>query len=426
MVQLASRHGYPAVSIAEISTHAGVSSATFYEQFADKEDCLLAAYEKTASRVLARLGPVDATASWEETSRTVLMGLVGALEADPDGGRLMLVEALAGGARVRATRERTLDSLRRFAQRILDSELPGGAVLDLPADMLLGAVRSIASQSLRTHSEDRMGLLVDDLMGWIESYAVATHEHGWSTGPGTRLPAQVAAGWLAAATTPPVPRRLPRGRHRLPQAAVERSQRTRIIHGTAEVMVAKGYAAATVADIVSAASISRDVFYTHFANKYEAYLAAQEYGTQSLLEACAAAYFLGESWPDRVWRALQVLVLAVAGNPELTHLRVVECYAAGTAAIEQTEQLKRAAVIFLQEGFTLSASAARLPRLAAHAITGAVFESFYGQASRGELAELPRQLPLFTYLATAPFIGPKRAIAAVERLSAQAVDAAAA
>ncbi len=186
-------------------------------------------------------------------------------------------------------------------------------------------------------------------------------------------------------------------------------------------MVAKGYAAATVTDIVSAAGISRDVFYGHFANKYEAYLAAQEYGTQNLLEACAAAYFTGDSYPERVWLALQVLVLAVAGNPGLTHLRVVECYAAGTAAIEQTEQLKRAAVIFLQEGFTASPTAARMPRLAAHAITGAVFESFYGQASRGELAELPRQLPLLTYLATAPFIGPKRAIAAVEKLSAQAI-----
>ena len=205
---------------------------------------------------------------------------------------------------------------------------------------------------------------------------------------------------------------------------MERSQRTRIIHGTSEVMVAKGYAAATVADIVSAAGVSRDVFYGHFANKHEAYLAAQEYGTQNLLEACAAAYFTGQTWPERVWLALQVLVLAVAGNPGLTHLRVVECYAAGTAAIEQTEQLKRAAVIFLQEGFTVRPAAGRLPRLAAHAITGAVFESFYMRASRGELADLLGQLPLITYLATAPFIGPKRAIAAVERLSAQAVSSA--
>jgi len=421
MMELASRHGYPNVSIAEISTHAGVSSATFYEQFTDKEDCLLAAYQQAAAGVLARMAPLDASADWGHASRKLVGDLMDALADDPDAGRVLLVEALAGGARVRSQRERTLTAFQVLAQEFLDAAPRDGKALDLPPDMLLGAIRSIASHNLRTHSEDRAGLLVDDVMAWIESYAVPAEQKRWSTGAGTLLPARVARQWLAAATPAPVPQRLPRGRHRLPQAAVERSQRTRMIHGTSDVMVARGYAAATVTDIVSAAGVSRDVFYSHFANKYEAYLAAQEYGTQNLLEACAAAYFTGDSYPERVWLALQVLVLAVAGNPGLTHLRVVECYAAGTAAIEQTEQLKRAAVIFLQEGFTTSPAAARMPRLAAHAITGAVFESFYGQASRDELAELPRQLPLLTYLATAPFIGPKPAITAVEKLSAQAI-----
>ena len=72
MVALASRQGYPAVSIAEISTHAGVSSATFYEQFADKEDCLLAAYQQAAAGVLERMPPLDSVADWQEASRTVV------------------------------------------------------------------------------------------------------------------------------------------------------------------------------------------------------------------------------------------------------------------------------------------------------------------------------------------------------------------
>ena len=420
MMELASRHGYPAVSIAEISSHAGVSSATFYEQFADKEDCLLAAYQHAAAGVLERIRPLEDSADWQDAARMIIRDLAAGLQEDPNAGRVLLVEALAGGARVRTQREQTLAAFHALAQEFLAAAPREGKALDLPPDMLLGAVRSLVSHNLRTHSEDRMGLLVDDVMAWVTSYAVPADEKRWSTSPKALLPARVARTWLAASAPLPVPQRLPRGRHRLPLAAVERSQRTRIIHGTSEVMVAKGYAAATVSDIVSAAGISRDVFYGHFANKHEAYLAAQEYGTQNLLEACAAAYFTGQTFPERVWLALQVLVLAVAGNPGLTHLRVVECYAAGTAAIEQTEQLKRAAVIFLQEGFTQSPAAARMPRLAAHAITGAVFESFSGQASRDELAELPRQLPLLTYLATAPFIGPKRAIAAVEKLSARA------
>ena len=66
MIALASRHGYSNVSIAQISSHAGVSSATFYEQFADKEDCLLAAYRKAAARLLERVPALDAARDWQE------------------------------------------------------------------------------------------------------------------------------------------------------------------------------------------------------------------------------------------------------------------------------------------------------------------------------------------------------------------------
>ena len=239
--------------------------------------------------MLERLGAVDTGAGWEDVSRTVVRS---------SSARCRMTRTAGACCSWRRWREaRACAREREQALAPFQVVRPGiprrrgardGKALDLPADMLLGAVRSIVSQNLRTHSEDRMGLLVDDVMGWIESYARPGRRAGLehraehaAAGPGRGA---MACRRLAAAA----PQRLPRGRHRLPPAAVERSQRTRIIHGTSEVMVAKGYAAATVADIVSAAGISRDVFYTHFANKYEAYLAAQEYGTQNLLEACAA------------------------------------------------------------------------------------------------------------------------------------------
>ncbi len=422
MIELSAQRSYPSVSVADVSSHAGVSSATFYEQFEDKEDCLLAAYRQAAAHVLSRTEPLTGEEDWRQASRTVLVRLLEALESDPDGGRLLLVEALAGGPRVRAERERVLGAFEQRAQEFLDAGAGNGASLDLPAGALLAAVRSIVSHDLRTHNEDRLGILVEDLLAWLESYSTPTGTAHWSTGPHTRLPANLARKWTkAAAELAPAPERLPRGRHRLPAAAVARSQRMRIIQGTAEVIVTKGYAEATVTDIVAAAGISRDVFYAHFASKQDAYLGAQQFGTQDLFEACSAAYFSGRSWPERVWFALQALVVAIASNPELSHLRIVECYAAGPAAIEQTEQLKRAATIFLQEGYTLGAQASRLPRLCSHAITGAVFEIFYGHASRGELAELPRQLPLLAYIAIAPFVGPKKAIEAVERMRSTAL-----
>src|SRR6202000_1747759 len=54
IVELAGQFGYQGLSIAQISARAGVSSATFYEQFADREECLLAAYRAGTERTLPR------------------------------------------------------------------------------------------------------------------------------------------------------------------------------------------------------------------------------------------------------------------------------------------------------------------------------------------------------------------------------------
>ena len=135
--------------------------------------------------------------------------------------------------------------------------------------------------------------------------------------------------------TEPSAERLPRGRHGLPAGVVTRSQRRRILIGTAEVMVEKGYASATVADIVAAAGISRDVFYEHFADKQHAFLEAQQYGPPSTSSRRAPsrtsrAGVAGE----RVERA-PTLVGLIAANPATSHLRIVECYADGAGGDPQ-------------------------------------------------------------------------------------------
>ncbi len=415
MIEMCAQVGYVSVSVADVSAQAGVSSKTFYELFEDKEDCLLAAYRSSAGRLLANVQPVAEEGDWREAAQDVLEQLLGAIRDHPAAARLLLVEALAGGARVRSERERILGVFEQRAQQFLDSAPRDGKTLDLPATALIGAVRSLVSRQLRTQGEDRLPLLVEDLMAWLESYAVPVGAPRWSTGSHSRLSAAVAKRQVIGQTIA-VPSRLPRGRHRLPAGVVARSQRSRIIHGTAEVMMAKGYAEATVTEIVAAAGISREVFYEHFANKQHAYLAAQEYATQYILEACTAAYFKRGTWPERVWGALDALIGMLVANPALAHLRLVECYAAGPQAIEHTEQLKRASTIFLQEGFNSVPRPKNVPPLATHAIAGAVFEVFYAHISQGQLERLPRSLPQLTYISIAPFMGTKRAIAALERI----------
>jgi AcrR family transcriptional regulator len=420
MIELSARAGYQSVSIAQVSSRAGVSSATFYEQFSDREDCLLAAFRAAGARVSDRMEPLAGCGDWSLAAGGTLSNLFAGLQADPDAGRVLFVESLAGGLRMREERERALDEFEGRVGDFLAAITPDRDSLDIPVAALVGARRNIVSRHLRTHSEDQLPSLVDDMLVWMGSYALPARDTRWSTGPQALLqaPPEPTASPASQALSQR-PARLPRGRHGLPAGVVARSQRARIVFGTAEVMAAKGYASATVADIVAAAGISRDVFYGHFADKQAAFLEAQQYATQYIFDSCAAAYFSAAEWPQRVWRALRALIELIASNQALAHLRIVECYAAGPAAVRSTEELLRAATVFLEEGYGYRPQSRELPRLCSHAITGAVFELIYRHVARGQATALPAQLPRLSYIVLAPFTGREEAIQLVTGMCTQ-------
>jgi AcrR family transcriptional regulator len=415
MIELATQVGYQQVSIAQVSSRAGVSSATFYDQFEDKEDCLVSAYWTAASSIVGPL-KVEDVGNWPGTAKQPLGEFLSALRAQPAAGRLLLVESRAAGARMRGEHERALDMLERRIEGELDRTEGRRRALDLPASVLVGGVRSVAVWRLRGHAEDELPLLADDLMTWIGSYASPVERGRWSVGPHAVRPVDPAT---LATPAPSMPERLPRGRHSLPAGVVTRTQRTRVIYGTAEAMMEKGFANTTVADIVTAAGVSREVFYEHFTDKLHAFLEAQRYSTQEALDACAAEYFSVTEWPERVWRALGTLINLIISHPSLSYLRVVECYAAGPAALSRAEDITKSFTVFLEEGFRYRPEAASLPRVCSHAIAGSIFEVIYRHIARGEVGALAGQLPRLAYVALAPFTGPEEAIRLVTDLSAR-------
>ena len=415
IVELAGQQGYQSLSIAQISAHAGVSSATFYEQFADREECLLAAYRDATDRTLQRMQSSLQGGEWSEAVKPAFAELLSSVQADPDAGRVMFVEALAGGPRVRAAVREALDGMERNAELLLDNAPAGGVTLDIPARALIGAVRHVVARHLRTHNEDQLPRLTDDVLASMGCYAVPAALGRWSTGPEALL---AAAPERSAPPAAQELERLPRGRHGLSQGAVVRSQRARIIQATAAVTMERGYANTTVAQIVAAAGVAKEAFYRHFGDKEEAFLAAQEAPGQQILDALVREYFSATVWPERVWRVLRALLGLVAANPVMSHLRLVECYAAGSAAAQRGEEITRSFTIFLEEGFHQREEAERVPRLVAQAVAGGIFEIVQRDVAEGLAAELPRRLPQLTYIALAPFLGPGPAIESVRALSA--------
>jgi AcrR family transcriptional regulator len=417
MIELAASEGYQSISVAQLSAEAAVSSATFYTIFSDKEACALAAYRVAMQRVIRRMEPVDpasiaTTQHWSHAAAIALRRLLEAVRDEPAAARLLFVESLASGPSVRVERRLVTGVFQRRAEALLASTPAAASRLDLPPAALVGGLRSVVARHLRSSAEDELPALAEDLVAWIAAYGVGPTRVPWSTGPRARLR---GADWTHA-PAPARPKRLPRGRHRLPPSVVARSHRTRIIHGVAEVTYEKGYANATIADIVAAAGVARQVFYEHFTDKEHAFLEAQQYPAQHIFDECAAAYFAQSDWPTRVWNGLKALLGLVVIHPALSHLRLVECYAAGPAAARRAEEVTRSFTIFFEEGFASRPPERELPRVAAHAIAGAIFEIIQRHAMREELDVLPLMLPQLTYLATAPFVGAEHAIEAIENL----------
>ncbi|MBX3620110.1 MAG: TetR/AcrR family transcriptional regulator [Rhizobacter sp.] len=125
--------------------------------------------------------------------------------------------------------------------------------------------------------------------------------------------------------------KLARGRHPLTQQAVAESQRARLIDALPRVVAAKGYAAATVADVIALAGVSRRTFYELFAGLEDCFLAAYEHGMRQLFAAIreAVAPLPRADWRARTRAALRAYFETLATMPEATRTYSIEALGAG-------------------------------------------------------------------------------------------------
>jgi AcrR family transcriptional regulator len=100
MAQVVSEKGYAATTVADVVERAGVSRRTFYEQFADREACFLAAYDAGLAAVLSRIGDAaegDPDTGWRERARSGVEAFLGLLASEPAFARALQVEILTAG-----------------------------------------------------------------------------------------------------------------------------------------------------------------------------------------------------------------------------------------------------------------------------------------------------------------------------------------
>lgn len=209
------------------------------------------------------------------------------------------------------------------------------------------------------------------------------------------------------------PRPLPRGRHGLPRAFVVTNQRERLLDAVAQVASAKGYATATVQDVIDYAGVSRRTFYEQFANKEECFLAAYDTVVQAMLGQVLSAYSHGErSWPQRLWVALSTFFELLAAEPAFARMCLVEVLGAGQQALQRRDAVLDQFTILLEPGRFEVPPGTRLPDQLAQAIIGGVHEAAYLRILHNRTASLPMLVPDILYCVLVPYLGHERALAA--------------
>jgi AcrR family transcriptional regulator len=128
-----------------------------------------------------------------------------------------------------------------------------------------------------------------------------------------------------------------------PLLAARGSQRARLIEGMIQAVAEKGYPAATVADAVRAARVSRGTFYAQFASKEECFLEAYRFGIDVFVERVRAAVRAEQGdWQARLRTALRMYLETLAGEPRFARTHLFEVHLAGPrAAAERDAALRR-------------------------------------------------------------------------------------
>jgi AcrR family transcriptional regulator len=153
--------GYADATAEAIAREAGMSKATFYEHFANKEECIIALFDAAVETLLHNMR--DAVARHAEADpqtrvRTTLQAFLGTLANYREESQTLLVEIVGAGPRAMERRDRALDAVATYIDELNRVDAERGRSPRLPsfsdAYAITGAVVELASRQIRTGVPD--------------------------------------------------------------------------------------------------------------------------------------------------------------------------------------------------------------------------------------------------------------------------------
>jgi len=390
MIEAVAGGGYSAATVGDIVALAGVSRKTFYREFANKEDCFLATYDRVVREGMERIQA--AYRADEEGERDWNAGLCRAFEAfiaeivdRPKAARLALLGVLAAGP---AARGRVEHAEALFATMLATSFAQAPDEVAMPQPLLrslVGGIWFVTRSRLLGGRPTAIKGAGQELFQWMLTY---------------RDPAVEALPRRAGVPAPP-----PGARPRR-----EEGERTRLLRAVAELAARDALPSLTSLQIARRAGVEGDAFERHFTTVDDCFFASLELmSVESVARALRESEYASD-WPTALCRSVRSILRQIAEDPVFARAAFVAVYAIGPSGTQRrAELMRRFAAVLIRH----APEGCKPSPLVAEAIVGSVWSIAHRHVVHDRADMLPALWAHASYLALAPIVGAEAALEAI-------------
>jgi AcrR family transcriptional regulator len=399
MIEAVAINGYERTSVKQVVGLAGVSRRSFYEQFANKQECFLATYDVIARRGADRVSAAyrDARGDAEQRMQAGFGALGQAIADNWNSANLVIVEGPKAGApamlrlrRASASFEQMLASC--FEHTSAPSPLPGPVIRGIA-----GGLHAALSNCLREGTAETAPAVTEEMFHWTLLF---------QTPAAKRLAERLAERARAALAQG---RKAPSDARQQAATAARASDRERLLEHALRLAVIEDYHELSAPQIADAAGVSIDAFFELFDGKQECFLAALDMLGDQLLALAADPDLRSADWPYAVRRTIGELMRYLAERPIYAQTIAGGSFSAGPQAIERNVRLAHGIAARLTEGAPEQARS----KLVLQGVAGALSHTVRCQVASGQIQLLSVLSDYLTYIVLTPLLGAEEAASLV-------------
>jgi AcrR family transcriptional regulator len=167
LAEAIAENGYVGTTIAHITRHAAVSRRTFYEHFASKDECFVAAYDTVMAQLRERVGQAfEEEEEWPYAVKAGIGAMLHFLAAEPNLARLCMVEALVAGPVVVERYDSAIQSFVPYFQSGREGRSPEvlARLSSTTEEALVGGMMSLISRRIIAGKTGELEGLLPDLV----------------------------------------------------------------------------------------------------------------------------------------------------------------------------------------------------------------------------------------------------------------------